>query len=189
MLRLSAALQDFDLKRDTIFLLKAFSMLDQKPYLVLAGTGPLQTASKELCRRLMINDRVKFLGDVADVRPLLAASDLTVLASTAVETFSIAMLESMAMKVPTFVTDIGGLSEAVIPGETGELVEPGNSAHLSEKLGQYIDNKQLLNAMGEKARLRILDHFCNDKMIKSTESLLNLVYCEGRKNACESTRS
>lgn len=163
-------------------LLNAFSRLGPMPYLVLAGTGPLQNESEKLCRQLMIDDRVIFLGDVTDVRPLLAASDVTVLAS-AVETFSIAMLESMAMGVPTFVTDIGGLREAVIPGDTGDLVEAGNSAQLAETLEQYIYDKQRLNVMGERARHRIRDLFCNDKMIKLTASLFSHICQERRTKA------
>jgi glycosyltransferase involved in cell wall biosynthesis len=79
-------------------------------YLALVGDGPTRTEVEQLADELGIRDQVLFLGRLDDVRPVLSISCCTILASTAVETFSIAMLESMSMGVPVVATDIGGAS-------------------------------------------------------------------------------
>lgn len=153
-------------------LLGAFSKLGENSYLVLAGEGPHRKEAEQYAAGHGIQDRVLFLGDVADVRPILAASDLSVLASTAVETFSIAMLESMSMQVPTLVTNIGGLAEAVIPGETGAIVEPGQPDYLATALRSLLADKTELGEMGARARRRVTRHFRKSEMIKNTENVL-----------------
>ncbi len=153
-------------------LIDAFSHLDDKSYLLLAGDGELRPAIESTVKRKGLSERVRFLGDLADVRPALAAVDISVLASTAVETFSIAMLESMAMEVPTVVTDIGGLSEAVVPGETGALVRAGDVAALRDTLSECLKDRGRLKEMGRKARSRVTVMFTKQAMVEKTGALL-----------------
>ena len=72
--------------------------------LIFAGDGPLRGATEKLVREESLSANVRFLGNVTDVRPVVRAADVSVLASTAVETFSMAMLESLAMEVPMVAT-------------------------------------------------------------------------------------
>ena len=44
------------------------------------------------------------------------------------------MLESMALGTPVLATNIGGLREAITPGQTGDLLEPGNVDDMTEKV-------------------------------------------------------
>jgi len=157
------------------YLIEAFARLEGDSYLLLAGDGPLRTEMEKFAKQKNVDDRVRFLGEVKDVRPLLAATDVFVLASTAVETFSMAMLESMAMEVPTIVTDIGGLREAVVPGETGELLAPAAPEQLADALQRYIGDRQLLRKMGEIARERVQERFSKDAMTHATAEILNEV--------------
>ena len=106
------------------------------------------------------------------MRPLLAASDLTVLASTAVETFSIAMLESMAMGVPMVVTDVGGLKEAIIDGSCGYVVKPGAPVEFSEAISEILKDRDKLFEMGENALEKVSLNFTRDGMIEDTEKIL-----------------
>jgi glycosyltransferase involved in cell wall biosynthesis len=162
-------------------LLSAFADTGDNNYLVLAGEGPHRIEAEEYAASHDIQDRVIFLGNVADVRPVLAASDLTVLASTAVETFSIAMLESMSMEVPTLVTDIGGLAEAVVPGETGDIVPPGRPDKLAAALRNLLSNRSGLRKMGARARQRVITRFQKADMIENTADVLLSVAGRGRK--------
>lgn len=91
-------------------------------HLVLAGDGPMRGAIEEKIADLGLQERVHLLGRIVDVRALLDLVDVSVLPSIAVETFSIAMLESLAMKTPVIGADIGGMEEAVIDGKTGWLL-------------------------------------------------------------------
>ncbi len=153
-------------------LIRALSKIDNAPYLLLAGDGELVPEIKKLVASLGLAEHVKFLGMVNDVRPVLAASDLSLLASTAVETFSMAMLESMSMQTPVLASDIGGLSEAIIPDETGFLFTSGDEDALAKILSDITSKKHDLENMGHKSRRMVQEKFSNDQMIRNTEDLL-----------------
>lgn len=151
-------------------LLHAFSTLPGKPRLLLAGDGPLRANTEVLARELRVDDRVFFLGNLADVRPVLAITDLMVLASTAVETFSMAMLEAMAMQVPVVASNIGGLSEAIIEGETGSLVPPGDETSLRKALENHLLCKSKA-LKPTKCRQQVAKRFHVNQMIEKTSRI------------------
>jgi glycosyltransferase involved in cell wall biosynthesis len=156
-------------------LVEAFAGLDSRCHLLLAGDGPLR---KDIERRVAdagLGDRVHFLGNVADVRPLLSASNLSVLSSTAVETFSIAMLESMAMEVPVVASDVGGLREAVIPGTSGRIVPIADVKALREAIRAYIADDRALLELGRKARVLTCERFSVNQMVARTSEVLGNV--------------
>ena len=152
-------------------LVEAFSSLRTDAYLVLAGEGILKQSIKDLVKKKGIAHKVKFLGVVRDVRPVLAASDISVLASTSVETFSIAMLESMSMGIPVLATDIGGLSEAIIPGKTGDLVPIGNSGLLRLSIDNMLSKEHRFFRMKNCCRKVVIENFSVKKMALTTEKL------------------
>jgi glycosyltransferase involved in cell wall biosynthesis len=156
-------------------LLRAFARLQGSPTLLLAGDGPERTRIERLTAELNLHGRVALLGEVADVQSVIAASDLTVLASTAVETFSMAMLESMAMAVPVVASDIGGLSEAIIPGETGYLVPPGDTNALAAALASALQDDAGRSAIGARALQMVRNRFSLPAMADATASMLTQV--------------
>ncbi len=153
-------------------LVRAFAEVGEECHLLLAGEGEFRPGTEAMVRGLGLSARVHFLGNVEDVRPVLAATDVSVLASTAVETFSIAMLESMAMEVPLVATDIGGLKEAVLPGRTGELVPPGDFIALRKAMVRRLDDRRGTAGMGRQARKEVLRRFTVEKMREDTEQVL-----------------
>ena len=158
-------------------LIEAFSALDiakLDPYLVLAGDGPEHGIIKKVVEELQLDDRIIFLGDVKDVRPLLAVSNMTVLNSVAIETFSIAMLESMSMSCPVISSDIGGHKEAITPSENGELIPVGDVTALRNTLNKCLMNKGMLAQMGLRARKTVEEKFSVEKMAKQTESIVKV---------------
>ncbi len=153
-------------------LIQAIAPCDEDTYLILVGDGETRNDVEMQVRRAGVENRVRFLGCLSDVRPVLSASDVTVIASTSVETFSIAMLESMSMGIPVIATKIGGLSEAISPGKTGELVPPGDPHTLCAAISRITEDKQKLVEMGWAARERVVKHFNRALMVRKTEQLL-----------------
>ena len=156
-------------------LLEAFqAVLDsfKNVYLIFAGDGILHLQIMELVEQMSLTGNVRFLGAVSDVRPLLTISDLSVISSTAVETFSIAMLEAMSMEVPLVAVDIGGMSEAVITGKTGYLVPAKNPQALCQRLLDALNNDQQRKLFGLQARQYIVERLSSQLMIKQTERLI-----------------
>jgi glycosyltransferase involved in cell wall biosynthesis len=155
-------------------LLAAFGRLDANAHLYLAGDGALRCSVESLADQMGLQDRVHFLGNIEDVRPLLLVTDITVLASKS-ETFSIAMLESMAMGVPMVAPDIGGLSEAIVHDQTGWIYPAGDVDRLAGLLAQGARDRAKLKAMGALARQTVEKYYSRDVMADSTASLLRSV--------------
>src|ERR1043166_1783420 len=99
---------------------------------VVAGEGPLAEPLRALAEELGIAETAFFRGRRAGVADLLAASDVGVLSSKA-EGFSNSILEYMAAARPVVATDVGGAREAVVEGETGHLVAPGDDEALAAR--------------------------------------------------------
>jgi glycosyltransferase involved in cell wall biosynthesis len=73
------------------------------------------------------------------------------------ESFGIATLEAQAMGVPAVVTDVGtGTIEAISPGETGLVVEPGDARALAAALDAVLADPERRGEMGKRARERAI---------------------------------
>lgn len=152
-------------------LLKAFAELPNHAVLLLAGDGVLRPEIEKLVSKLAITERVTLLGNISDVRPLLATSDTSILASTS-ETFSMAMLESLAMRTPMIAPHIGGLAEAIVDGETGMLFPGGNCSALKKNMLAMMGLGSRLEPMGRSGEQKVQDEFGFDRMIRESEAVL-----------------
>jgi len=166
--------------KDHDVLLRAFAGVPPGPRLRLIGNGPLRESSEKLARQLGIQDRVEFLGDREDVASLLAASDVSVLA-TKFEMFSLSILEAMRAGLPVIASDVGGNCEAIVDGETGFLVPCGSATALTEALGQVLDNPDLRLRLGRAARLRFTEFFEFAHQERITRNLYYEVLLECRR--------
>src|SRR5581483_11365546 len=99
------------------------------------GDGPERGTIENRVGDLGLRDHVVLTGMQSDVRPYIGCCDVMTLVSHAIETFSLAALESMALAKPLVMSDIGGASEQVLHGQTGLLFEPGDITALAGHLG------------------------------------------------------
>lgn len=155
-------------------LLEAFKQLaDEFPnlHLVLAGDGPLKKELTEIISQEGLSNRMHLPGAMKDVRPLLALSEWSVLPSTAVETFSMAMLESLSMGVPMVATDIGGAKEAIVTDETGYLVPANDSKALTQALRFALTNPRQAE-MGLNGRKIVEKMFNRTLMLNRYDELI-----------------
>ncbi len=96
---------------------------------VLAGndfTGGAKAAElAALATREGLGDRYAYLGQRSDVPEILRSLDILVLASERdKEAFPRIVVEAMACGLPVLATEVAGVPEAVVEGETGSLVDP-----------------------------------------------------------------
>lgn len=121
--------------------------------LLMVGDGPDRQRAENRCRELKICDKVRFLGKQEQVEEVLSISDLFLIPSGS-ETFGLAALEAMSCGVPVISSNIGGLPEVNIHGETGYLCELGDV----EAMGQYslkiLKDEKLHKKMSQNARKR-----------------------------------
>ncbi|NQV74383.1 N-acetyl-alpha-D-glucosaminyl L-malate synthase BshA [bacterium] len=136
--------------------------------LLLVGDGPDRVAAEHKARELGVYDDVRFLGKQEPVEEILSIADIFLMPSGS-ETFGLAALEAMSCSVPVVASDIGGLPELVIDGETGFLCPLGDIDAFTEKAKQLLDNPDLQQKMAQASRDRAVTHFDNDIIIPHYE--------------------
>lgn len=104
---------------------------DIEATLLLVGDGPDRSEAETWVRRNGLGRKVRFLGKLDDIVPLLSIADLMLMPSN-VESFGLAALEAMACGVPVVVTDAGGFPEFVRQGMDGYLHEHGDIEGMSQ---------------------------------------------------------
>jgi glycosyltransferase involved in cell wall biosynthesis len=135
---------------------------------LIVGDGPERSVIEQRIAALKLSRCVYITGFKDDVRPYLAICDVIVLASHAIETFSIAALEAMAMGKPLVLTRIGGAEEQVIAGQNGFLYEPGDIDALSGDLAE-LQLTSVRARMGAASRERVESLFSESRMMEQFE--------------------
>jgi len=135
---------------------------------------------------LGIEDCIRFLTPVSDLARYLEQADIVVIPSL-VESFGLAVAEAMAWKKPVVATNVGGLREVMVNGETGLLVPPENSDALAEAIIKFIENPEFARHCGEKARKHVQENFTTKKQIGQLQEIyLSLMTNFQRANHCSS---
>ena len=143
-------------------------------HLVIAGSGPLREQLLRRAAELEIADRVNLIGEFEDVRPVLAAIDVFVLPSIAVESFSNAALEAMSMGRPVILSDIGGAREMIDDGVEGYVVSPTElAARLPAIIAALYADTRKRQSMGAAARARAVSRFSVAGMAAAYRGLLH----------------
>ena len=137
---------------------------------VIAGEGELTDTMRDLAIRFGLAGDVFFIGHCDGVADLLALSDVGVLSSTS-EGFSNAILEYMAAARPVVATEVGGAREAIIEGETGYLVAPGDDETMAGRIVSLLRHSRRAREMGELGRDTVQQKFSSDRQLALTLSL------------------
>ena len=125
--------------------------------------GAYERELESLATALGVRERVVFAGYRSDVPALLAASDVLVLPSE-IEGLPLTVLEAMAATRPVVATRVGGTAEAVVDGETGLLVPPGDIDALARALDAVLGDSDLARRLGEAGRRRVEERFSSAAM-------------------------
>lgn len=143
---------------DVIYIFKIVN--DEIPSkLLLIGDGPERSRCEELSRKLGLSADIRFLGKQDAVEELLAVSDLFLLPSSS-ESFGLAALEAMACQVPVISSNVGGIPEVNIDGETGYLSGVGMVDKMAEDALKILKDDVILGrfraaALAQAARFDI----------------------------------
>ena len=83
--------------------------------------------------------------------------------------------EAMAMKLPVVASNVDGISEMVIDGETGYLVPPEQPGQLTEAIVALLRDESKMKMMGEQGYTRVKKHFTWGRVISKVEA--HLPFC------------
>ena len=137
--------------------------------LLIVGGGSKEKEYKKLVKELTLSDKVIFTGKiehskVADYHNMI---DVFVNVSRN-ESFGVAVLEASACEKPVIASNIGGLTEVVLNGNTGFLVEPENSDAVVFAIEKLIKNEELRKKMGVNGRIFVQKQFNFDNNVNDT---------------------
>ncbi len=143
--------------------------------LLLLGDGALRQRLHTQAKALGIDSSVVFAGFQNPVAPYVGASDIVVLPSL-YEGLPLAAIEAAAMGKAVIASDIGGMDEVVVDGETGILVPPANAETLADAALRLLREPALAQRFGNAALKRAAQHFDVRTQVAATERLyLNLL--------------
>ncbi len=149
--------------------------------LLVVGDGPLENELKEQVRYLGLDQNIFLLGYRKDIPRFLHSLDAFVFSSLH-EGLGLALLEAMAVGLPTVVSDIGPCQEVVDSTETAILVDPEDNKSILDGLLKLRGlNAEEQSALGVKARQRVLDYFSMDRMTAETISVYNEILLDQSK--------
>jgi len=141
--------------------IRAFALVRRRvprAMLVFVGDGPDLPTCRDLAARMGLEDGVVFLGSRQDVPEILAAADVQLMTSLS-EAHSVALLEGMAAGLAIVATDVGGIPETVVDGQTGLLAPPGDHERIASCLLALLADAEMRRRMGQAGRSRVLQRF------------------------------
>jgi glycosyltransferase involved in cell wall biosynthesis len=113
--------------------------------LYIVGEGPDRQQLEALAHNGGLDGKVCFLGSISSPQPILAKSDIFVLASYA-DPCSLAVAEARGAGCAIVATAVGGTPELLEFGQAGKLVEAGNPVQLANELQNLMGSHEMLSA-------------------------------------------
>ena len=160
--------------KDVETLIRAFAKVRvQCPgvHLLVVGDGPYRPRVESLVAELDLAAHVTLAGLRRDIPQTLAVSDVFVLSTTDGEGLPITILEAMSSGLPVVASDVTGVSEEVVHGETGLVVPPKDPLALSRELVDLLTAREEARAMGKRGRERIDEYFTMERMVRETAAI------------------
>ncbi|MEM8865428.1 MAG: glycosyltransferase, partial [Planctomycetota bacterium] len=119
-----------------------------------------------LARRLEVLDAIDWTGFTNDVASELAKIDLLALPSLFGEGLPMVVLEAMAAALPVVATHCEGVSQAVLDGKTGRLVEPGSVGGMAAAIEEIVTGAYSYEQLSHAALNRHAEAFSDDTMAR-----------------------
>lgn len=141
----------------------------QRPWIALAGDGPMQAAVEELAVDHRVEADLCFLGERKDAARLMQAADFLLLPSH-FEGLSNALLESMAAGCPVIASAVGGSRELIEDGRTGLLFPTDDSNALAAAMTRMAD-PALRSVLAQAARQYVEQHHSREALGAATSAV------------------
>ncbi|MCL4386987.1 glycosyltransferase [Patescibacteria group bacterium] len=137
-------------------LIKAFKKAQEKMptlQLTIAGDGPAVTDLKKLCKKLMIQENVNFIGMIPQnsLSQIYQEADVFVIMSTA-ENQALVVLEAMASGLPVIGVSKYGIVDIVKDGQNGFLVKPSDVNAAGKLIVKVVKDQDLRERLGRNSR-------------------------------------
>lgn len=141
-------------------IIKAMALLPANVKFISIGRGPLESELRELAKKLKVEDRVRFIDFVPqkDLPPYLQISDIFVRPSLS-EGLGNSFLEAMAAGIPVIATQVGGIPDFLIDGQTGLFCEVKNPQSIAQKVEKLIKDRESRDYIIKNARKMVTEDY------------------------------
>jgi glycosyltransferase involved in cell wall biosynthesis len=136
---------------------------------------------RDLASDLGLDGRVLFTGwryTLGDIAEVMAAIDVLLHPPTGPEPFGLVLVEAMATARPVVASRIGGISEVVVDGLTGELIPPGDWHAAATAVLRLLADPSRSKSMGAAGRIRAMEDFEVGAYALRIEALYDSVLAE-----------
>jgi glycosyltransferase involved in cell wall biosynthesis len=159
---------------DIFSAIERLSLEDKKVEFIFLGDGPSRQHFIDFTNSRKLPFMFSFPGWVHGQEKLdyLANADIFILASHS-EGLPNSLMEAMLCSIASIATDVGSVSDLIINGETGILIEKMNIKQLSDGIQELIISENLRNKYSVEGRKRILS---NHSIHSATESFKKIFH-------------
>lgn len=144
---------------------------------IIAGDGELRDELSAYAATLGMAGRVRLIGWRRDLPTIYAATDVFLLTSRN-EGTPVALIEAMASAVPGVSTDVGGVRDVIGGNDTGRTAPFGDADGLAQAINELLASKDLREAMGLRARDRVLAHYDITRLVGDIAALYRELLAE-----------
>ncbi len=137
---------------------------------IIIGDGEERERLEEQIQRLGFASRIHLAGFHEDASKYLKAFDVFVLPSLS-EALSFSILEAGAAQVPVIATNVGGISEIIVHGETGILVQARDSRALAEEFDRIQSDSPRRESLASTLHTHVMREFSLERMVEKTFAL------------------
>lgn len=157
-------------QKNHALLLRAFASMrslvpDSADYVLhLYGSGMLKPDLTRLASELGINDSVSFFENIPNVQEKVAESRFFVMSSL-FEGLSNALMEAVALGVPSISTPTAGADSVIVPGKNGFITNDFSTESLAQALTRAVSMSEEEYAAMSKACLEVAKTFETQKIL------------------------
>ena len=144
----------------------------QDALFLMVGDGPLRRDIERRISDYGLARTFRLPGMQSEVEAYYAAMDVFML-PTLREGFGVAFCEAMSMQIPVVATRIAPLTDVVTDALTGFLADAGDAEGFAAAAERLIVSPALRATMGQAGRLRVVEHFSVQRMVREHELLFD----------------
>ncbi|MGB9931514.1 glycosyltransferase [Haloarcula amylolytica] len=130
----------------------------------IAGKGPQRDELENRIRAESI-DNVTLEGFVDSVPHFLGGLDVYFQPSVR-EGLCVTVIEAMAAGLPVVGSAVGGITETVVPGETGRLGDPSSTDAFADDILELSGDHELRAIFGTAGRERVAEHYSRERLVE-----------------------
>jgi len=151
----------------------------------IVGRGSMETLLRERIADLGLAGIAVIVPFTDDIPTVMNALDVLVHPALGTEALGLVLLEAMAAAKPVIATRLDGIPEAMIEGEHGLLVPPGDVPALATVMKHLLVNRELRSRLGIAGRAHVLPNFSRQHQAERVRDLY-VQLCGDARNLCVS---